>query len=78
MNWTKEVPNKPCVFLCRSKYKGRWSYSIFRIEWVYCDEGSYLGWLTEDGEEWDDLAELVADEFLIAEETLEIDEIKKQ
>lgn len=67
MNWTKEMPNKPCIFVCRSRYKDRWSYEILRIEWVDSDEGRYLGLLNEDGEEWGDLAELVADEFLIIE-----------
>ena len=71
MNWIKEKPDYPCVFMTRGKVKNHYCYSIWRIEKLDGAEDNtyYLGWLTEDGDEWDDIADMNFDEYLIIEKS---------
>lgn len=73
MNWTKKKPDIPCVFVTRSKYKDKWSYQIFKIKKTPSleEDAYYLGWFTNDGDEYDGLKYLTADEYLILEATNE-------
>ena len=66
----KEKPSKPCVFLTRAwnDRLQKYNYDIWRFEWVEFDDKRYLAWLTEDGEEWDDIKECNFDEYFIIEE----------
>ena len=68
-DWQKERPTKPCVVMTRvwNKRLGIYDYNIWRFEKVDCDGGWYLGWLTEDGEEWDDIKDCNFDEYCIIE-----------
>ena len=67
MKWQKKKPDYPCVFMTRTKIKDKFEYSIWRIEKIDSDNSYYLGWLTEDGDEWDDLADMNFDEYFIIE-----------
>ena len=69
--WTKEKPDYPCVFMTRAKIEGRFDYSIWRIEEVNGIEDNtyYLAWLEEDGDEWDDIADMNFDEYFIIEKS---------
>ncbi len=71
MKWIKEKPNYPCVFMTRVYNQGLkiFDYNIWRIEkvWGIKDNEYYLGWLTEDGDEWDDIADMNFDEYFIIE-----------
>ena len=71
-NWQKGRPTKPCVFMTRvwDKGLGIYDYNIWRFEKVDCDGEWYLGWLTEDGEEWDDINDCNFDEYCIIESKL--------
>ena len=68
-DWQKERPTKPCVVMTRvwNKRLGIYDYNIWRFEKIDCDGGWYLGWLTEDGEEWDDIKDCNFDEYCIIE-----------
>lgn len=68
-DWRKERPTKPCVFMTRvwNKNLGIYDYNIWRFEKIDCDGGWYLGWLTEGGEEWDDINGCNFDEYCIIE-----------
>lgn len=68
-DWQKERPNKPCVVMTRvwNKNLEIYDYNIWRFEKIDCDGGWYLGWLTEDGEEWDDINDCHFDEYCIIE-----------
>jgi hypothetical protein len=69
--WTKQKPDKPCVFLTRiwDKKLEKYDYYVWRFEKAECNGEWYLAWLTEDGEEWDDISECNFDEYLILEIT---------
>jgi len=69
MNWTKVKPDFPCLFLTRAKFHNRYNYSFYILEMLHTSEGSYLGWLNGDGEEYGDLADLYAEEYLVIERT---------
>ena len=69
LDWQKERPNEPCVFMTRvwdEKLK-IYNYTIWRLEKVNGDGKQYLGWLTEDGEEFGDINDCNFDEYLIIE-----------
>lgn len=59
--WNKIKPNAPCVFVTRYKYKNVWDYQIWLLDWVTDggSDGSYLGWFTIDGDEWDCYDDLI-------------------
>ena len=66
--WQKEKPDYPCAFLTRNKNNEEWEYSLWYFEWVdFSDEEHYLGWFDADHEEYDDISEIVADEYFIVE-----------
>lgn len=69
IQWTDKKPNfnKECIVLCRTKIKGEWDYSAFRIKKLDndIDNTLYWGWLTIEGEEYGDLKDLEAQEYLI-------------
>jgi hypothetical protein len=62
-NWTKEKPifTKECLLLTACWFKDHYEYSIFQIKKVDFDDKWYWGWLTGEGEEYGDLADLKAD-----------------
>jgi hypothetical protein len=57
-DWTKEKPNKPCVFITRNWDKDLEIYNYGFWKLMTTDGGSlrppYLGWYTESGDEWDE------------------------
>jgi len=65
--WTKEKPNIPCVFVTRSwnNNLNLYDYNIWRLE--KDASGSYLAWLTEQGDEWDDYSLCNFDGYKIIE-----------
>ena len=67
--WQKEKPNIPCVFMTKmwNKSLGMFDYKIGRFEKIKDDDGWYLGWLTEDGDEWDDIDRCNFDEYYVIE-----------
>lgn len=67
MNWTTEKPDfkEECVLVTATKVAGYWEYTSCIIEKVYTDGSWYMGWLTGDGVEYGDLADLTADKYLI-------------
>ncbi len=68
MNFLKEKPNEPCVFICRTMIRGKWDYNLYRIEKINSgDDTYYLGWMDNNGDEYGDLTDLIADEYLIIE-----------
>lgn len=67
--WQKEKPNKECVFLTRTgdgKLKS-YNYQLWRFEKIDCDDDWYLGWTTENGDEWDDIKKCKFEEYFILE-----------
>lgn len=69
-SWTKEKPYEPCVFMTRVKDKrlGIYDYNIWRLTKIDCgDDGEYLGWCTENGDEWDEYETMNFDEYFIIE-----------
>ena len=67
MKWTTEKPDKPCLFICRTKIKDKWDYTLFILEFVGFDDSRYLGWFDNNYDEYGALEELTADEYLIIE-----------
>ncbi len=71
MNWTKEKPKKPCVFVTRDKYnEDIYDYDIWIIDWVNSDDGKYLGIMNGDGEEWGDWNDFISELYFIVEELI--------
>lgn len=62
LQWLTEKPDftEECIVICAFKIRGKWEYNIFLIKKVDSDEGWYMGWLTIDGDEYDDLDNLTA------------------
>ena len=67
MEWTTTKPDfkEECVLVTAQMVQGHWEYDAWIIEKINSDGGSYMGWLTGDGEEYGDLADLTADKYLI-------------
>ena len=63
INWTKEKPEfkDECLLMTATKIRDKWEYNLWLIEKQVTDEGWYWGWLTSDGEEYGDIADLKAD-----------------
>ncbi|WP_448506380.1 hypothetical protein, partial [Immundisolibacter sp.] len=57
LDWQKERPKEPCVFMTRWwEYEIKiYRYDIWRLEYIDNGDGEYLAWLTEDGIEYDDI-----------------------
>ena len=76
-NWVKIKPHfkEECVFITRSTYTRnneplQYDYTIWQTKWLMGEDEAggdafYLALLTGDGEEWGDLNDLEADEYLI-------------
>jgi hypothetical protein len=70
MKWTPDKPNfnigpsKDFLLLTASKIRGEWEYTVYQIKKVWYEEEWYMGWLTGDGEEYGDLADLKADLYM--------------
>lgn len=65
--WTKEKPKEPCVFITRTwnaDFK-IFDYDIWRFKKIKCDSGECLAWLTEDGDEWDNIDNCSFDNYCI-------------
>ncbi len=67
MNWLSNKPDfkEECVLVTASFIRGHWEYTTYIIEKINTPEGWYMGWLTGEGEEYGDLADLQADRYLI-------------
>jgi hypothetical protein len=67
MGWTTIKPDfkEECVLVTATKIKDYWEYNVWCIAKVKCEDSWYMGWLTGDGEEYGDLADLKADQYLI-------------
>lgn len=85
--WTKEMPDFACVFVCRTKYRDRWEYNLFILDWEVGEtpEGGdedttyyYLALMDKDGEGWGDKDELSADEFKVIEILPTLDRINER
>lgn len=66
--WTTEKPNEPCVFITRVwDYQLKiYHYDIWRLVKIESLESpAYLGWCTEDGEEWNDYSACNFSEYKI-------------
>lgn len=65
--WTMEKPSfdEECIVVTAVKIKHHWEYSIWQIKRIHTDEGSYMGWLDGDGNEYGGLADIYADKYLI-------------
>ena len=71
MNWTKERPDKPCVFVTRDKFgDNEYDYAVWLIRKLdgIEDNEYYLGLLEGNGDEWGALEDLEAGEYLIIDE----------
>jgi hypothetical protein len=88
--WQKEKPDYACIFVTKHNSE----YNIWRFAWEQGEptdediknlkEGEeetrfyYLAWLTQDGDEWDDISECDFDEYLILEKLPTMEEVHKQ
>ena len=73
MNWVSIKPdiNEECMLVTANlKKDGYYKYSIWEIKQVVGVNGPYMGLLTIDGDEWDDLKELSADRYLILQKPI--------
>lgn len=66
MRWTKKKPKfkGECVLIIKHKTKSGWEYSIYQIKKIEFEDKWYMGWLTGDGVEYGDLADLQAQYYL--------------
>lgn len=72
-DWTKEKPTTSCVFMTRvwDDHLKIYDYNIWRLittNGESLESPTYLGWYTEDGDEWDDYSDCNFDEYKIIEE----------
>ena len=72
-DWTKEKPTTPCVFMTRvwDDTLKIYDYNLWRLittNGESLESPTYLGWYTEDGDEWDDYSDCNFDEYKIIEE----------
>lgn len=68
LKWTTEKPNKPCIFVTKTKDVFRpYEYKVWSLEQVTTLDGEYLAWFDDDGEEYDDFSSYDFDEYLIIE-----------
>ena len=59
--WIKALPDFPCVFLTRDKFKDGWEYNVHVFEWVNNPDNEnekYLGWHNGIGEEMDSIQDM--------------------
>lgn len=64
--WTHLKPlfTTECLLITAVKVRGEWEYNTYQIKLTTCEDRFYMGWLTGDGEEYGDLADLKADMYL--------------
>lgn len=71
--WVKEKPDFPCIFLTRYKikrndYGHKYEYRLWSFELLDDSEGGkYLAWVDNDGYEYADYNECIADGYLVLE-----------
>lgn len=65
--WISERPafNEECLVICANEIRGEWDYTLFQIKFVEHEEKHYMGWLTADGEEYGDLADLTSQLYYV-------------
>jgi hypothetical protein len=65
--WSTSKPEftEDCVLVTASKIRGQYEYSVWIIKMVDFGDGQYMAWLTGDGEEYGDLKDLSADQYLV-------------
>lgn len=71
--WTSRKPkfDSECIVICGNRWKNEawdkeeWEYTLYLIKRVECEERWYWGWLTADGEEYDDLRDMKADIYFV-------------
>ncbi len=66
-NWTTKKPEfkEECLLLTACLIRDYWEYEVYQIAKVESDEGWYMGWLTGDGEEYGDLADLTSQKYCV-------------
>lgn len=77
LQWTKTKPDFACVFVAR---RGD-DYGVWQFEWLHSTDGDllfYLAWLTDDGDEFDDIEECEFDEYLILKLLPTMDEVRDE
>lgn len=67
MKWTKEKPEfkKECLLIVAHKWREHYEYTVYQVKKLESDEGWYWGWLTGDGDEYGDIADLRADLYCV-------------
>lgn len=65
--WTKKKPkfDQECMVICANKWNGDWEYSLYLITKVVFEDKWYWGWLTQDGEEYGDLADMQSQRYYV-------------
>lgn len=66
LKWTTEKPNKPCIFVTKTKDVFRpYEYKVWSLVRIKNLGDEYLAWLDDDGEEYDDFSLYDFGEYLI-------------
>lgn len=65
--WTTQKPEfkNDCLLITASRYGSDCSYNLFQIKKVDHGDGEYMAWLTSDGDEYGDLADLEAQLYFV-------------
>lgn len=65
--WFSEKPtfSEECLVICASEINGVWDYTLFQIRKIDSEDGCYLGWLTQEGEEYGDLNDMHSDMYFL-------------
>ncbi len=63
--WLSEKPEfkEECLLITAVKFRDEWEYEVYIIKMIESDEGCYMGWLTGDGDEYGDLADLTSEKY---------------
>lgn len=76
LKWTQTKPDFACVFVSRRDD----DYHVWQFEWLEGEDDFYfyLGWITDDGEEYDDIADCEFDEYLVLKLLPTMDEVSDE
>jgi len=64
--WSIQKPlfTEECLLITAHLSGKYWEYTVYQIARVNGEQGWYMGWLTGDGEEYGDLADLRSQKYL--------------
>lgn len=71
LRWTKKKPqfkprSKECLLLVATKFNKGWEYHLYHIKKTgFNEEGWYWGVFTNEGDEWGDYSDLMAERYAI-------------